>query len=381
MNKGLIAGLIAAVVIVGVGIGVLLMKKPTTETLVEKVEVVDKEGKTTVAVSEKLTTVTGKKAIKGKMAPVNVVPADALLYLSAVDIRKTWDSLKDSNFWAQITALPVWETANAGQSLALLQQQASANLGIDLNEENIMGLFGQEVDIALASGPAGALNPSLLVIAKLDPSAGMEAKITTMLDKLQGPLSITGIDYKGTAVTRVINPSVPGPQFNYAFVADLFLMTAGIDDSVMKQAIDIAEAKGKGALGESKKYKESMDKLKVTGELRGLVYVDVAKIVDLVKAVPLPGAGLDQGALIADQIESTLGVIDSIAGAMSFSYVKGALDTVNMSMFFAKNKDIEDPAILEAWGVGPAVAENLTFVPSGAIVFSDSNTVNLAGLL
>ncbi|MDP8217437.1 MAG: hypothetical protein P9M03_01795, partial [Candidatus Theseobacter exili] len=196
MSKGLVAGLIAAVVIVGIGIGVLVLKKPETTKYVEKVEVVDKSGETRTEVTEKVS-VTKRTDIKGRLEVVNVVPADSLLFISAVDIKGTWDSLKNSDFWKQVVGLPVWETANVGPSLDLLTQQASANLGIELNEENILGLFGQDVGIALVGGPAGAVNPSLLIVAKLDMSAGMGEKIRGMLDKLKGPLTITSSDYNG----------------------------------------------------------------------------------------------------------------------------------------------------------------------------------------
>ena len=379
MSKGLLAGLVAAVVIVGIGIGVLVLKKPETVKDVEKIEVVDKSGRTTteVKVTEKVS-VTKRAAVKGKIEVVNVIPADSLLFISAVDIKGTWDTLKTSDFWKQVIGLPVWQTANVGPSIGLLAQQASANLGIELNEENIMGLFGQNVGIALVSGgAAGAMNPSLVIAAKLDESAGMEAKIKTMLDKLQGPLTITDSEYNGVSVTRVVNPTTPGPQFNYAFIADLFIIGAGLDDSVIKQVIDLSLSKGKGSLGKSDKYAEAMDKVKVSGEIRSLLFVDVTKIVDLVRAFPIPGideAGVTEG------IERTLGVIKTIAGALSFNYSGKTVDRVDYNMFFAKSDTVTDSDILEAWNIKPADLKNLSFVPSGSILFSMSNTVDIGKL-
>ncbi|MDP8218012.1 MAG: DUF3352 domain-containing protein, partial [Candidatus Theseobacter exili] len=179
------------------------------------------------------------------------------------------------------------------------------------------------------------------------------------------------------SITRVVNPTVPGPQFNYVFVADLFIIGAGIDDSIIRKAIDIGVAKGKGSLGKSDLYRKAMESVKVSGENRGLLFVDVSKIVDLIKAFPIPG--LDQ-ANVTDGIEKTLGVIETIAGALSFNYSKKAVDRIDFNMFFAKNKNVKDADILDAWSVKPADIKNLSFVPSGAVLFSMSNTVDIAKL-
>lgn len=380
MKKGLVAGLIGVVVVLAV-VGVLVLKKPAgpPPTEKERKEAVERGEKGEApSRKERGASVMEMASVKGKLALLNVVPEDALIFLSAQDIRATWSELEGSNFWNQISTLEIWQTANVAGNLDILKEQFRANMGIDLSEENLLGLFGQDVGLVLVGGAAGALNPSLLIVAKLDPAAKMEDKINDMLDKFKDTLTITKNPYSGVNVTRVLNPAVPGPQFNYAFLSNLFVMGIGIDDTAVKKVIDLGTGSGGKALGNNAQYKEAMELVRIKGELRGIVYVNIGQIVNLIKAFPIPTEV--GGVPFTEGIERTLGAIKAIAGAVSFQRERNKLEGIYVKLFFLKNDAITDPDILAAWDVKPAESKSLRFIPENSLLFSVSNSLDLGRL-
>ena len=367
MKKAIIAIVIAAIIVAGAVIGLKVLKKPATEKGIVTEEKVVKAEKSLAKKMEKR-----KAAVKGQYTIDDMVPSDCILYASIQDMKNTWDVIQGSNFWAQLTSLQIWAEADMDANIALLKDQFKANLGIDLTEDSIMGLLGQNVTIAVVSGPGAPMSPNVLVMADLDPSTDASNAFMILLDKFKENLTVETKDYNGIEISSVQNPAVPGPQFNYAFLGNVFILGVGIDDAVVKQAIDLGQGRDSKSISTNENYLKALKKLSVRGELKSIVFINIENIVDILKTFPMP-AGAD-GAVVTQGIERTLGIISSIVAAVSVD------DGLYLKLFFQKNLNAENKELLDAWDINPKACKSLEFIPENTLLLSISNSLNIGNI-
>jgi hypothetical protein len=357
MKKGILAIVVAVVIAVGAVVAFKVIKsKPSDVSTVS----------TPTGVEQPLTQVISPK---GQVAIADVIPNDVVVYLSAKNARATWDLVKNSNFWKKASALKIWQAAQLDANMAAFKEQFKNNLGFEFSEENFLGLFGQDLSVALVGSKEGLTNPQLLLLAQTDPRADVKGKFDVLLEKMKANVTTESVEYNGQKITRIRNPQVPGPEFNYAFIGNIFALGVGVDDSGIRKVVDLVSKKTSDSLASSAQYKDAVEVLKVRGDLRGLVFINMTKIVDLVKALPTP-EGTPQS--FAQSIEQTLGAIKSISGAVGFD--RGML----VKLFFAKNKEVKQPEILASWEANPKAAESINFLPEDTLLLTASNSIDFA---
>lgn len=356
MKKGILAVVIAAVVVVGAVVAFKTLR-PSVPGAVAPVAVQEER-----PITEVLAPSTSGVAI------ADVVPTDVVVFLSAKNARSTWDLIKNSNFWKKASGLKVWEAAQLGTNLVTFQEQFKTNTGFDLSEENLFGLLGQDLSIALLGSKEGLANPQLLIMSQTDPRVDAKGKISQLLEKVKANVTTETVEYNGQQITRVRNPQIPGPEFNYAFVGNIFTLGIGVDDSSVRRVVDLAGKKSADSLASSAHYQDSVKALRVRGDLKGLVYVNMAQIVSLIKTLPTP-EGTPAG--FAAGLEQTLGTISSISAAIGFD--KGML----VKLFFLKNKDAAQSGLLAGWEAAPKESASLKLLPEESLLLTVSNAIDL----
>ncbi|MBI1870244.1 MAG: DUF3352 domain-containing protein [Chlamydiae bacterium] len=354
MKKGILAIGAVGVVAVGIVIALKFTKQKTSEmgapSGVEK-------------------SVTQMESFKGEVAIADVIPSDVVLFLSARNARSTWDLVKSSNFWKQVADLKIWEAAQIVSNLNTMKEQFKTNMGFDLSEENVLGVFGQDLSIALVGSKEGLANPQILLLAQTDPRADFKGKVDTLLEKVKGTVTVETVEYNGQKISRVRNPQVAGPEFNYAFIQNVFALAIGIDDSGIRKVADLVSKKSSESLGTNEQYKSALGLLKMSGDLRGIAFVNMAKIIDLIKALPAPEgapAGFTEG------LEKTLGTIKSISAAVGFD------QGMRVKLFFSKNKEMPESDILSGWESQPKEAESLKYLPEDSLLLTISNSIDFS---
>jgi hypothetical protein len=364
MKKGILAIIVAVAVVGGAFFAFKTMKSSSTGQSGTSGQSASTSSKVEQAVTEVLMP-------KGQVAIADVVPSDAVVFVSARNARSTWDLVKNSNFWIQASALKVWETAQLGTGFAVFKEQFKTNMGFEFTEETLFGLFGQDFSLALVSGKEGLGNPQLLILAQTDPNAGMKGKFDAIIEKVKANATVEVTEYNGQKMTRVRNPQAPGPEFNYAFIGDLFVLGVGTDDSGVRSVVDLVAKKTTNSLSTSDQYKEAVGTLKVRGDLRGVVFVNMSKVVEMLKSLPTP-EGTPAG--FAAGLEQSLGAIKSIAAAIGFDH--GML----VKLFFAKNKEGQSSQLLAGWDSEPKEAKSVSFLPEDSLLLSVTNSLDFSSI-
>ncbi|MBI1883798.1 MAG: DUF3352 domain-containing protein [Chlamydiae bacterium] len=356
MKKGILGIVIVAVVAVGAFVALKVVKSRTAGV----------EGPSGVErpVTEALSSYSG-------VAIADVVPSDVVVFLSARNTRSTWDLIKNSNFWQQASSLKIWESAQLGMGLKNFKDQFKTNMGFDLTEENVLGLFGQDLSIALLGSKEGLANPQLLLMAKTDPKVDIQGKMSALVEKVKPTVTVEEVEYNGQKISRLRNPNVPGPEFNYAIIGDIFALTIGVDDTGIRKVADLVSKKSMEALGSSTQYKDAVGALKIRGDLRGIIFVNMSKIVDLIKAMPAP-EGTPKG--FTEGLEQTLGTIKSVAAAVGFD--RGML----VKLFFVKNQEVAAASpqgqLLTGWDSLPKETQSLKYLPEDSLLLTVSNSID-----
>ncbi len=96
-------------------------------------------------------------------ALVKLVPDDAVLFENCLGLDKIWASMAQSNFWKQFVGLKLWDETGIRAKLAEWKKEFAANVGVEVNTENIMSFMGKEVVVALFVEPASPLKPASLM--------------------------------------------------------------------------------------------------------------------------------------------------------------------------------------------------------------------------
>ncbi|MFC1668525.1 hypothetical protein ACFL1T_04000 [Chlamydiota bacterium] len=364
MKKLIIIGVLVVVIGVGAFISITLLKRAP----VKKEIVIEKAGEVTEVIQLK----TLPASEKGKFHIENCIPQDSIIYVSIRDVKETWGILKNSQFWKQLTALKIWTQADLGTNLSFLQEQFKKNFGFVFGEEDLLGLLGQNVSFAVFSKEGTPISPQLLFFAEIDSRSNAYGKFSLMLDKAKENMTAESKIYKEVEVTTLKNPALPGPQFNYTFLGDIFVLGVGLDDTAIRTAIDLALGNDSKMMKNDKRYQQSVKRLGMKGDIKGELFINIEKIVELIKSFPIPTEA--EGVNIIQGIENTLGVVSSIFGAVSFQ------EGILFKLFFLKNQTGTNKELLDSWNTKPQECKSLTLIPENALLLTVSNSINISQL-
>ena len=362
MNKGLIA-LVAGVLIIG---GVIFFMKSKT---------VPSDGtSSSSAVSEKGDSQSSSKQSTAKnVASVtknlgatsveSVVPGNALIYLSLIDLKSSWEDISNSNFWRKISSLQSVQEAGVGQNLDVFVQQFQAVTGMALTQESIMDLFGQNVSIAIT--PSSDENPGVTIFSKLSSANQVQSQLDILLQKIGNDVTQETVQHNGHDIVKLKGTADASEVF-YTIAGDVLALSAGTSDQNIRDVIDLKKGTASNSLSKNADYQKAINSLSINGDLRMVIYIDLSKVTDLVKA--LPGAGN-----VPINLEETLGTMDSIAAAV------GVGEGVTLKIMFLKDKS-KGSGLLDSWGKNPVKAKSPNLIHSGSILFSSSTSLDIGEL-
>ena len=364
MKKGVMALIIIVLIGAGIAVGLKFMKKDGAPFSSLGSQSSSQQQSSSAEQGTSVLTIANQP---GQVAIDSIIPGDTVVYLSLMEIDKTWDSLANSNFWKRISALKIIKESGLDANLNLFTDQFKTNTGIDLNRENLMGLFGQNLTLVLL--PSETLtDPNVLLLSKLGSAEQLKTQIEGLFEKFKDTVVKESVDYKGIQIVKVksADPQVQQGDVYYSMMGDVLAMTSGNSDAQIRRVIDLKNGTSTDSLANNPSYKRSLTNLKITGALRMLVFVQMKNVVQYIKQIP-QAEGFPAG------VEASLDAVDSISGAVSMD------EGLSLKIIFLKNKDkVDSTSILGAsWGGNPAENASLDLVETGSVLFSSSTAFDL----
>ena len=295
-------------------------------------------------------------------AAEDLVPTGPIFYLSVRDGAGLWQKVKTSNFYAQASGMasktPQKNAGSAPWSQSV--QQLEQNLGIRLDEQNLLGLFGKRAVLAFyGAGEKAGLDG--LLIAETD----MSAKVWEFLVRLKGkygkdPMAPQAIPYKGV---EIFSFQSPGPKSKgagfYAFVGRYLLASSRMER--LKGAIDLALGAplGKSFGPQVRKAAVDLDKNPF------LVFVgDSAKAMDWVQNALPP----------AQRQIFELGVMPKLKGYGQVTLTASAQKGLLIKSRVDVDSNQLPPEQVKRLAQLPATYRSLAFVPEDAFVYVANNS-------
>ncbi len=194
------------------------------------------------------------------------IPEDAFVYASITDLETNWNSMAQTDFFKEMAALKIWEQPNVKQGLEEMKkalEEIEESIGVPLNKQNFMAIFGKKVDIAII--PADKFPHAIAVL-----DLGVKATAMKIINKVKTKTdkdSIETTTYEKMEITRIPVEDAP-VEIAYFFYGDRLIITTQLDAA--KAAIDCLVSKKKTIL-DNANYLETGKRL---GELNNLVYID-----------------------------------------------------------------------------------------------------------
>lgn len=292
----------------------------------------------------------------------DLIPAEPVLYLSLRDGAKLWQQIKGSNFYRRILQLRAGSPRKGSRAPLWSQseRQLEQNLGIRLDEKDLLRLFGRKVVLALY-GVDGKKGPDGLLIAETDMATQVWEFLVRFKSKYgKDPAAPQSIPYRGVEIFafRKPAPGAKGAGF-YAFVGKYLMASTRIER--LKEAIDLA-------LGSpaAKSYRPQIQKLTADlGKSPFLVFAaDTERAFQWIRnAVPPAEEPIFQNRV--------LGAFKGFGPlVLTASLDKGLLVQTRLSVEPGRMAPQQARAVTRP----PASYRSLAFIPEDAMVFAASNS-------
>ncbi len=313
-----------------------------------------------------------KKFVSEGVGLENLIPSSAVAYYSVRDVQGTWGAIKDSNFWKQLSALPLWKELKTQENLAAFSKAMSDSLGFELTESRLMDVIGQEAALAVVVGARNDTEPKVLLLTKTGPRTKIAETAAKLVDKVKGSgaTTIETWSYGSVTLTNVKSADPTAPELNYVFLDNILALGIGNTKEVLQQVVDLSQGKSKESISYSEGYQKLMSLEKRAGSrVVGKFYMDFEKITQTVGGVnlPVPGAA-------AANVAAPLSMLKSIGGV---TWMDNGLNT---KIFVIPNRANMDETTRTLWDVKPQKAKSLELIPDGTVLYSVSNSLDVAGL-
>ncbi|MBN1552387.1 DUF3352 domain-containing protein [bacterium] len=203
------------------------------------------------------------------------IPDNVLFYMKSTNLEATWDKITTTKLSQDIKNLEIWNNPFVKQAFSEMEdafKEAEEQMGIPINKQTFMAVFGKRFDMAIVPGPAV---PYGIFIADMSTKA-TGLKILDYIQKEAGSANVRTEKYKNQEFT-VVN-SDDDMNLAYFFSGDRLIFTTDIEAA--KMCADIL-AWEKPLFFESDKYKGLSESMKSQDDL---MYIDIRAIIDTYKA-------------------------------------------------------------------------------------------------
>ncbi|MBI3014228.1 MAG: hypothetical protein HYY65_03975, partial [Candidatus Tectomicrobia bacterium] len=309
----------------------------------------------------------GLPLLQTARAAEDLIPASPVFYLSVRDGAGLWQKVKTSNFYQRVSGAASKTPRKSSGSAPWSQpvQQLEQNLGLKLDEQNLLKLFGKKVVLAFY-GVGEKTGVDGLLITETD----MSPKVWEFFVRLKGkygkdPMAPQAVPYKGVEIFSFRRPVTrePGTRRQeagfYAFVGKYLFASSRMER--LKGAIDLAlgapPAKSFGP--KVKKAADDLDKNPF------LVFVgDSSRALEWVQsAIPPAQRQVFQAGVL--QRFKAFGQVTLTASAQKGLLVKSRLEFDPGQLAPEQAKRFVQP---------PATYRSLAFVPEDAIAYGADNS-------
>ncbi|MDP8262256.1 MAG: DUF3352 domain-containing protein [Candidatus Ancaeobacter aquaticus] len=303
----------------------------------------------------------------------NYVPKEAVAFYSIKNLESSWKDIKNSDFWKQLQLIPAVQNLNAGQSINALTSALKANLGVDINEKTVMDLIGKDLAIAIVVGARNDPEPKVIVLANIGSQKTASNTVNSLISKAKSTAgtSVSNWKYSSVEFTNVKSTDPTAPELNYALINNTLVLGVGKTKSAVEKVADLVTGKSKDSIAHSKGY-AIVNKLAAGAgrNIIGTFYMDFEKISQTVGKINLPIPG---GAVPAN-LGAPLSILKNIGGV---TWIDQGIKT---KIIVTPNKANMDETTRTLWDVKPKKAESLAFVPEGTVLYSVSNSLDVAGM-
>ncbi len=299
-----------------------------------------------------------------------ILPQQTVAFYVAQDAEKTYRSLTASNFWKKMSALPFWADLKLEDSFKTFKQDVEKGLGFELTEDRVFELIGKEFAVAVLPPESAAdATPQVLFLLRTGMKAKIVDSIARLVESRKSDPRLSKTTYNGTDIV-LIKPEKPqDPEVRYFFGGDVLTLGVGKTENTFKAMIDIGGGKKALSLAADKNYNDLGAMLGTEKGVIGRFFVDMQKVVNSLGA--LGGAGV---AGMQKELASTLGALRMIGGVV-------ALDKdITARVLVVPNRTGMDPAVAALWDLKPAENPSLKMIPTGSLVVSASNSLEVGKL-
>ncbi len=302
----------------------------------------------------------------------NYVPKSAVAYYSIKDMQGTWGQIRNSEFYKEISLLPLWKEVQAQQAVGNFLRAFKDGFGFELTEQRIMDVVGDELAIAVLMGAPADPEPKILFLTRTGTKTQLAEMVGRLMDKAKsaGNQKIETWSHNGFNVHNVKSADPTAPELNYVFLDNLLVLGVGKTRSAMQSVVDLYKGKSDEAITSSENFKKFAGMASsVKGSNLGVFYMDFEQIAKAVAAgnVNVPGA-------VGTNITQTLSLLKLIGGVTT---LENGLFT---KIFILPNKDGMDPATRALWEIKPQPLTSLRFVPEGTVLYSVTNSMDVKRL-
>ncbi len=309
-----------------------------------------------------------KAAVGPGLSLETYVPKGTVAFYSLRDMQGTWNQLRNSQFYKEISSLPIWKEVQAQQAVGNFLNAFKEGFGFDLTEQRIMDVVGDELAIAVIMGAPADPEPKLLIMTRTGTKTQLAEMAGRLLDKAKsaGNQKIENWKYEGVEINNVKSADPTAPEINYVFLDNILAVGVGKTRNVLESVVDLYKGKRGESISNSDNFKKFLSlSADVKGKNVGLFFMDFEQIAKAVEAAK----GQVPGALGAN-LGQTLSLLKLIGGVSTLSH---GLFT---KIYVVPNKAGMDPSTRSLWEMKPQALSSIKFVPEGTVLYSVTNSMD-----
>ncbi|MDP1853417.1 MAG: DUF3352 domain-containing protein [Candidatus Omnitrophota bacterium] len=279
----------------------------------------------------------------------DLVPSEALICIAGRDMDKTWQKIKNTEFYSKIINSPfLKDNPNVGALKDKVKQDW-------FSEDDILSVLGKEAVLGVFFRSLVFEKPDfdILLLSRLNRGTRAKELILSSLSRIKKDKLITSQRYKGYRVST-IKQAESKEGFSYLIFGDTLIMSNNLE--LIKQAVNLAKNDYKDSISQDGEFRRSREKL--SDDYVGWLYLDIKKLKQLTKNLENPSyPEFNTGAMSSYFFEIKL--LEGLA-VKGWSY----LDV-------GQTEDASFKAILDS--LGYAKLDTIGFVPLNTALFSGGN--------
>ncbi len=300
------------------------------------------------------------------------LPKSTVAYYAVKDIKTTWTQLRSSQFYKELSALPLWDELQAQAAIGNFLKSFKDAFGFELTEQRVMDVIGEELAVAVLMGAPADPEPKMLFLSRTGAKTQLAELAGRLLDKAKsaGNQKLETWKYNGYDLHNIKSNDPTAPELNYTFLDNILVLGVGKTRNAMEGVVDLYKGKRGESIANSENFKKFMSlSSDVKGKRVGLFFMDFEQIAKAVE-----GAKLNVPGAIGANLGQTLSLLKLIGGV---SVMEQGLFT---KIYVVPNKQSMDATTKAVWEAKPQVLASLKFIPEGTVLYSATNSMDVKKL-